>query len=311
MFRTAFFLLATLILVPTLIYFFGITITNEQWHILIRGAKIMVGISLACFFVSELTGNYSQTDKIWSLAPIAYAWFFSCNAGFEPRTLLMAFLVSIWGLRLSYNFGRKGGYHLLFWKGEEDYRWSVLQEMPFLKGRFRWRLFNLVFISFYQNALIFAITLPGVAAIQGKNPSLNWIDLTASILLLGFLVIETIADNQQYAYQTEKHRKIKAGETLNDEQVLGFLNKGLWAWVRHPNFAAEQAIWISYYLFSVAATGQWFNWSIAGAILLVLLFYGSSTFTEKISAGKYPEYQNYQKSVPRFIPHLFRNKKPG
>jgi steroid 5-alpha reductase family enzyme len=306
MIRTAIFLLTTLFIIPILVFTSGFSITEEQWLMLIQGTKIMAIISLACFIISELAKNYSQTDKIWSLAPILYAWFFASKGGFDSRTVLMAILVSMWGLRLTYNFARKGGYNILFWKGEEDYRWAVLREMPFLKGRWRWGLFNLVFISFYQNALILLITLPSVAAANSNHTSLTWLDGVTGILILGFLVIETIADQQQYKYQTDKHKKINSGEPLNDEQVLGFLNKGLWGLVRHPNFAAEQAIWISYYLFSVAATGKWFNWSIVGAILLVLLFFGSSTFTEKISAGKYPEYQNYQKSVPRFIPWFIR-----
>jgi steroid 5-alpha reductase family enzyme len=302
MIRTALFLLTTLLIVPLLIFTSGYNITDEQYKILIQGAKIMAIISLACFIISELAKNYSQTDKIWSLAPILYAWYFSSKGGFDQRTVLMAILVTIWGIRLTYNFARRGGYNILFWKGEEDYRWAVLREMPFLKGRFRWGLFNLIFISFYQNTLILLFTIPTVAALNNTNKSLNWLDVVATILILGFIVIETVADQQQYNYQTEKHRKIKSGEPLDDDQILGFLNKGLWGLVRHPNYAAEQAFWISYYLFSVAATGKWFNWSIAGAILLVLLFLGSSTFSEKISAGKYPEYYNYQKTVPRFVP---------
>ena len=35
------------------------------------------------------------------------------------------------------------------------------------------------------------------------------------------------------------------------------------------DYFAEQSIWISFYLFSVSASGQWFNWSIAGCLLLV------------------------------------------
>lgn len=35
-------------------------------------------------------------------------------------------------------------------------------------------------------------------------------------------------------------------------------------------------------LFSVAATGRVLNWSLAGGILLLLLFLGSSDFSEKI-----------------------------
>jgi len=34
----------------------------------------------------------------------------------------------------------------------------------------------------------------------------------------------------------------------------------------------------------------------------VILFKGSSDFSEDISAAKYPEYKEYQKRVPRFIP---------
>ena len=41
------------------------------------------------------------------------------------------------------------------------------------------------------------------------------------------------------------------------------------------------------------------------AVLLMLLFLGSSDFSEKISAGKYPGYAEYQKRVPRFWPGLF------
>jgi steroid 5-alpha reductase family enzyme len=38
--------------------------------------------------------------------------------------------------------------------------------------------------------------------------------------------------------------------------------------------------------------------------LLIILFKGSSDFSEDISAGKYPEYSEYQRRVPRFIPFL-------
>jgi steroid 5-alpha reductase family enzyme len=64
----------------------------------------------------------------------------------------------------------------------------------------------------------------------------------------------------------------------------------------------EQSIWVIFYLFSVVATGSWINWSMPGCLLLLILFKGSSDFSEEISAQKYPEYKAYQKRVPRFIP---------
>ena len=43
--------------------------------------------------------------------------------------------------------------------------------------------------------------------------------------------------------------------------------------------------------------------------VITVLFIGSSIMTENISSGKYPEYQTYQKEVPKFIPGIYRIRK--
>ena len=35
---------------------------------------LMAAVALLCFIVSEITRNYSQVDKLWSLMPIVYGW---------------------------------------------------------------------------------------------------------------------------------------------------------------------------------------------------------------------------------------------
>ena len=110
-----------------------------------RWITLMLIVAAVCFLVSEITRNYSQMDKLWSLLPIAYGWI-TVAAEPIPRVILMASLVTIWGLRLSYNFYRKGGYSIIPWKGEEDYRWNIMRKTKVLKGRFRFGLFNLLFI---------------------------------------------------------------------------------------------------------------------------------------------------------------------
>lgn len=300
MLRTIFFLIATLIALPVLSFYFDQPLSGMHLATLFTVIKIMLGVALTCFAVSEITRNYSQVDKLWSLLPILYSWIFAAEAGFDTRMTLMAALVTIWGLRLTFNFARRGGYHWIPWRGEEDYRWSVLRQMPHLQKRLPWALFNLFFISLYQNSLILLFTLPILVAWQGSAAPLNWLDYLAAALMLLFIVIETVADQQQYDFQTEKYRRKNAGEPLG-AYAKGFCDRGLWGLVRHPNYASEQAIWLSFYLFSMAATERWVNWSLAGAILLMLLFLGSSDFSEKISAGKYPDYKDYQKRVPRFV----------
>lgn len=268
---------------------------------------IMGSVVAICFIVSEITRNYSQVDKLWSMLPPAYSWV-TVAAFPTSRTIIMAILVTIWGLRLSYNFHRKGGYNLIPWKGEEDYRWKILRESPALKGRFRFGLFNLLFISLYQNILIMLFTTPILLVALHPEKPLGVTDLVAAIMMLTFLIIETVADNQQFRFQTLKRQEAVNSSVYRDSLKKGFLTEGLWKHVRHPNFASEQAIWISFYFFGVAASGEWINITLVGPALLVLLFIGSSVMTEKISSSKYPEYSVYQKEVPKFIPRLFRRK---
>jgi len=300
MWKTALALLVTIIVIPFIAFTMDEPVTVFQKEVLTDMVTVYLVAALLCFLISTITGNHSQVDKLWSLVPIAYVWMVTFHSGFESRLVIMALLVTAWGLRLTYNFSRRGGYSVRFWTGEEDYRWAVLRAKPELAARWRWVLFNLFFISLYQMGLILLFTLPAVRSLDGTP--LGWADYVLAILLISLIVIETIADQQQWNYHKEKQRLLASKADLPDKYKKGFIHTGLWGRMRHPNYAAEQAIWIVFYFFSVAATGVWINWSVMGAILLVLLFWGSSNFSESISAGKYPDYSEYTKRVPRFVP---------
>jgi steroid 5-alpha reductase family enzyme len=282
---------------------------GDQQTILVGAASLMLAVSVLTFVVSELTGNYSQVDRLWSLMPIVYAWLFAARGAWDSRLVLMAALVTAWGLRLSFNFWRRGGYGWPPWTGEEDHRWAVLRKRPELAAPWRWRLFNFGFISFYQNLLLLLLVTPAIVAWGARGTPHNAIDGVAAVLLVVCLLIETIADNQQYRFQSEKHRRRDAGIPLDGDYAAGFLSQGLFRFVRHPNFTAEQGVWCAFYLFSVAATGAWLNWSLLGAALLILLFQGSTRFTEEITAAKYPDYAAYRRAVPALLPRLGRSRR--
>ena len=212
----------------------------------------------------------------------------------------MAFLVSIWAVRLTYNFARRGGYSWKIWTGEEDYRWSILRNKPEFQSQWKWSAFNLFFISAYQMGLILFFTLPALKAMESNIP-IGILDCILATIFVALVIMEYIADNQQYYYQEEKYRQKKIGKVA-DFYKIGFTHTGLWAYMRHPNYSAEQGIWIVFYFFSVIATNIWLNWSIAGALLLVLLFKGSSDFSEEETEKKYPLYKKYIKEVGRFVP---------
>jgi len=284
---------------------------------------------LACLFftvlvfvLSEFSRNYSQTDKIWSITPFVYTWILVCDA----RTLLMAIISTIWGCRLTWNFARRGGYTWPPWEGDEDYRWKYLQDgflVNILKNKFVWVVFNFLFISLYQHVLLLVVTAPSVVAhiVATKcasnsdsvySSSLNALDLVACLLYLGFVFLESVADDQQQKFQKEKHRRKAVGETLDGDYLQGFNRSGLFSIVRKPNYACEQALWVSFGLFSistfnagVARQNNILNWSHVGWISYVLLFQGSGPFTESITLSKYPLYAEYMKETPLYFPNVF------
>jgi steroid 5-alpha reductase family enzyme len=162
-----------------------------------------------------------------------------------------------------------------------------------------------------------AYTMATTAACRNKRyQNLGWLDIIASVLFLSSLWVETMADNQQQAFQAKKHRyvqELKGALVVaeSDQRCLqeyqdGFCQSGLFAIVRKPNYAAEQVLWWSFVLFSVAAGAPMrSNWSFIGAISLSSLFQVSGGMTERISQRKYPRYQRYMRRVPRCVPNVW------
>ncbi len=156
MWKTVLALLVTIVVIPFVAFRFDDPLTLLQSAILTRLVIIYLVAALLCFVVSTLSNNYSQVDKLWSTIPMVYVWVVAWQTGFEPRIVLMAVLVSVWGIRLTYNFSRRGGYSIRFWTGDEDYRWAVLRAKPEFAARWKWIVFNFFFISLYQMGLDFA-----------------------------------------------------------------------------------------------------------------------------------------------------------
>ncbi len=252
----------------------------------LAGAFIIVS-----FIMGWATGDYSWVDRFWSINPVVYSWFLSYRSGFDARLTLVSILITLWGMRLTFNLARKGGY------SGEDYRW---EEMRKTIGKVAWQFFNFGFISFYQHLLILLFTLPVylIYLYRGRGPGL--FDAAAVLLFLVLLGMETAADQQQWNFQLAK----KTGENGENSPDIrnGFLSEGLFRFSRHPNYFAEISIWWVIYLYGVCASGKLILWGAAGAVLLTVLFQGSTALTEKISGRKYPRYKDYQKRTSMIIP---------
>lgn len=255
---------------------------------------ILAGVfSMYAWVASLITRDTSQVDRLWSIVPVIYVWVFVLSAHeSRSRLLLMALLVTAWGARLTFNFARKGGY-----SGVEDYRWAILRARM---SERQFQLFNLFFIVLYQNFILVVITLPALMAYDHQEANLSFVDTALAALFVMLLVGEFIADQQQWDFHQEK----KAIVLLEQVPKVRFLQRGLFKHSRHPNYFFELAQWWVFYIFGAHAASQVLGWPILGAILLTLLFVGSTRFTEQISLGKYPEYAEYQRRTSAVIPWL-------
>lgn len=277
-------------------------IINWDDPTLILSLKILALNAFGCWIFSVVNNNYSQVDRIWTLAPIAYTWIFTISQymlsnDINYRSFLISGLVTIWGFRLTYNYYRKGGYKM----GSEDYRWEQLQKKM---NSTQFQIFNVLFISIYQNVLIYLFSFPSYIVAIKSNVSIGIYDQVLSFLFVLLVAFESIADQQQWEYQTEKYKSINLKVSLDEKYQRGFITSGLFRYSRHPNFFCEIMIWWVIYFFTIE-NWELINISIAGPILLTLLFQGSTHFTESITQEKYQGYKQYQKEVSRIIPWFF------
>lgn len=250
--------------------------------------------------------------------------------------IVVAAVITIWGLRLSYNFWRKGGY----WIGGEDYRWIRVRQWFGMSAQENgdsscvfgssavgrafgayvvFPLFNVCFICVFQIwLLVVGLTGPLLHRLL-TDPVVNSIDVGLVLLFLLFLIVETVADQQQWDFHqrkkevniTERGKEMAKDaanyDTLSDE-IVGFLRSGLFSLSRHPNFAAEMTLWWLVYLLSVSpsvlsSTPICYNASVYGAAALTAIFLGSTPLTESLSLEKYGEfYRKYQNRVSRLVP---------
>ena len=166
----------------------------------------------------------------------------------HERLLLVCILTTLWGIRLTYNFYRRGGYGNLI-THEEDYRWPILRK--WIGNKWLFMLFNLTFIASYQNLLLMAIALPAHGVMLGESV----IGIKDCVLAVIFLSCWQLRPWQISSTGTITRKlSVNASEREfhPDKDVRnGFYQSGLFAFCRHPNYFAEQSMWVVVYAFSL------------------------------------------------------------
>lgn len=242
-------------------------------------AAALLVVHAVTFAIARRIGRYNVVDVAWGLGFIAVAAVAAILGTGDParRWLLLA-LVAIWGLRLSwYIYRRSAG------QGE-DRRYADL-----LRGASLGQVVRKVFLL--QGFAGWFISLPlQLSAVSGPTPR-RWLAATlAGVLLWGTgVVFEALGDRQLRVFKSDPSHK---GVVMD---------RGLWAWTRHPNYFGDACVWWGLWLITITA---W--WSLTTALSPLLMTYflvdvTGARLTEKYMAGR-PGFSEYQARTSFFVP---------
>lgn len=239
--------------------------------------------TLVIFGVGLIFQNASFYDPYWSLIPPAigaYLWYFSSASNNTLRAVLLLSLVSFWAARLTYNWLRG-------WQGltHEDWRYVDLRA----KTGIAYPLVNLSGIHVFPTILVLLGCLAMFPALVAPVRPFNWVDIVAAAVTFGAVMLEAASDQQLRRF------------VLSNRDPEAFLDTGLWAYSRHPNYMGEVMFWVGVALFGVAADPSWW-WVWLGPIsMLLLFFFISIPMIDKRMKRKRPAYGEHMTKVSRLF----------
>lgn len=241
--------------------------------------------TLVVFAASRIHRNSSFYDAYWSILPpyLAVYWWLAADAPgvSDGRAWLVLGVIAAWAIRLTGNwiYAFPGLHH-------EDWRYPLVRERA---GRME-LLADLVGIHVVPTLQVFLGLLPVYAAVALPGRDVNWLDGVAVVVGLAAVALAFAADLQMYRFV----RTRRPGDVMD---------RGLWAWSRHPNYFGEISFWFAMGLFGLAASpGDWW-WVLIGTVAMVAMFQAASIpMMEGRSLERRPSYQEVIERVPRLVP---------
>jgi len=251
---------------------------------LLRVAVADVVATVVIFVWSRALSNSSMYDAYWSVAPIPMVAFWALHpvssATDALRSTLVVALVTVWGVRLTYNWARG-------WTGlsHEDWRYGMLRE----KTGAAFPLVDFFGIHLFPTVQVFAGCLGAYVAVSEADAPFSLLDGVAVLVTAAAIGIEAVADRQLHDFARTK----KPGEILK---------RGLWAHSRHPNYFGECLFWWGLYLFSVAARPELW-WTVLGPSMITAMFvFVSIPMIDARSLERRPEYAEHVEKVSALVP---------
>lgn len=239
---------------------------------------VIMAMGLVTWLYTVFRRNVTIVDSLWSLMFLAAAiTFVAFNGGFDPRSLFVFSLISLWALRLSIFLSLRN------WGHPEDQRYQEIR-----KNNEPFWIKSLYIVFGLQGLLAWIIAVPLFVALK-KDVSFHGLDVIALAFWTTGFLFEAVSDWQLFKFKNQPSNRGKV------------LNSGLWAYTRHPNYFGEFLIWWGYFLLAVPAGGWWTLYAPLLMTFLLLKVSGVGLM-EKTITSRRPDYAAYAKQTNTFFP---------
>lgn len=282
---TSVFIIAALVIIAV----GGKSVTIGGYSAVLLCAVICIAVQWLAWIPASLAKTeryYDLTGGLTYLTVVGFSlWAGSQTEPPSLRELIVSLLVVIWALRLA------SFLYMRIHRAGKDGRFDQLKTSP-IRFLVPWTIQGLwVFLTM--------IVVIVVNSQSGSAPPLGIFDaLGLLIWLLGFS-IEVIADNQKTAFNAEP-----------GNQDL-WIDSGLWAYSRHPNYLGEIMLWTGIACFGAACfTGlERVAWVSPLFIYILLTKISGIPILERRGFEKWGDnekYLEYHKNTPALIPRFYR-----
>jgi steroid 5-alpha reductase family enzyme len=255
---------------------------DEISRILITNLGVGVLLMVVGWLVSLVYRNVTLVDSLWGLGFPLMAWVtFIMAAGFPGRKLLIAVLVTLWGLRLAIYLSWRN------WGKGEDPRYQKMRR----KAGEKFRIQSLYSIFLLQAGLMWVISLSlQYGQIPSEPAGFTLWDRIGTLLWCAGFGFQALGDRQLTAFKANP---------ANQGRVM---DQGLWAYSRHPNYFGESLMWWGIFFITLAVPHG--GWTIISPLTItyLLLKVSGIPMTERVIKKSRPGYEDYVRKTSAFIP---------